>query len=179
LFGVHERVDIVNSTLGKALGGGSGGFSSGSKEVVEMQRQKGRPYLFSNAVAPALVAGAREALAILEPTSDAESPQLAALRRNTALFRHEMGVTHGFKVLGHPECPIAPILLGDARLAGFMSQHMLERGVYVVGFSFPVVPKGQARIRVQLSAAHTEEDIKAGVKAFVDARDAAKAQGLW
>jgi glycine C-acetyltransferase len=161
LFGVQKHIDIVNSTLGKALGGGSGGFSSGSKELVMLQRQRGRPYLFSNAVAPPVVAGSRCAFGLLSNAS----MLLDQLKKNTARFRREMKAA-GFNVLGHDSCPICPVLLGDARITVDFANRMLGKGIYVIGFSFPVVPKGQARIRVQLSAAHSEEDVSKAIDAF-------------
>eukprot|EP00756_Hemistasia_phaeocysticola_P014215 Hpha_TRINITY_DN15329_c0_g1::TRINITY_DN15329_c0_g1_i1::g.89421::m.89421/K00639/kbl, GCAT; glycine C-acetyltransferase len=161
-FGV--KVDILNSTLGKAMGGASGGFSSGSKELVAIQRQRSRPYLFSNAIAPAVAAGTLEALSIAK-----EGKSLGVLKANTDHFRKEMNAA-GFTVLGNPSCPIVPILLGDAALASKFADSMLKRGIYVIGFSFPVVPKGQARIRVQLSAAHTTEELDHAIAAFKEVK---------
>eukprot|EP01012_Entosiphon_sulcatum_P055932 TRINITY_DN7863_c0_g2_i2.p2 TRINITY_DN7863_c0_g2~~TRINITY_DN7863_c0_g2_i2.p2 ORF type:complete len:406 (+),score=105.70 TRINITY_DN7863_c0_g2_i2:305-1522(+) len=165
LFGVQDRVDILHSTLGKALGGASGGFSSGSKEVVALQRQRARPYLFSNSIPPAVVGGSAEAFRMLSGSSDLQTQ----LQRNTKLFRSSMKA-NGFTVLGHDDCPIAPVLLGDAKLAADFADRMLKRGIYVIGFSFPVVPRGQARIRVQLSAAHSEADVNRAVDAFAEVK---------
>lgn len=166
--GVQDRVDIVTGTLGKALGGASGGFVSGHREIVALLRQRSRPYLFSNAVAPSVVAGSRAALRIARVSDDAR----ATLRRNTELFRRLM-TEAGFDLLPGQH-PITPVMFpGDegARQAGTIAEAMLRRGVYVVAFSFPVVPHGRARIRVQLSAAHSEEDVRACVAAFVASRD--------
>lgn len=162
LFGVVDRVDIVNSTLGKAMGGAAGGFSSGSADVVMLQRQRSRPYLFSNSIAPPVLGGSLKALELVR-----RGEQLAQLQANTVLFRSRMKAA-GFNVLGHDMCPIAPVLLNDARLAAEFAEHMLAEGIYVIAFSYPVVPKGQARIRVQLSAAHSTEDVNRAVDAFVN-----------
>ena len=166
LFGVQDRVDVVTGTLGKALGGASGGYVSGRSEIVELLRQRSRPYLFSNAVAPAVVAGSLAALDLLASGSQARD----TLRRNTALFRTRM-TEAGFDVLAG-EHPIVPVMFGDANLAARMADTMLEHGVYVIAFSYPVVPKERARIRVQLSAAHSADDVETCVRAFVAARDA-------
>jgi glycine C-acetyltransferase len=165
-FGVQDRVDIVTGTLGKALGGASGGYVSSRAEVVDLLRQRSRPYLFSNAVAPAVVAGS---LVALERVAGSGA-QRATLRRNTEQFRRRMAEA-GFDVLpgSHPICPV---MFGDATRAAAMAEQMLALGVYVIAFSFPVVPRDQARIRVQVSAAHTEADIEACVQAFVGARAA-------
>jgi glycine C-acetyltransferase len=164
LAGVQDRVDVLSGTLGKALGGASGGYISGRAEIVELLRQRSRPYLFSNAVAPAVVAGS---LAAIELAAGSDA-QRSALRRNTDLFRSRM-TAEGFDILPG-EHPITPVMFGDAVLAGRMAEAMLERGVYVIAFSYPVVPQGRARIRVQLSAAHAETDVEACVQAFVDSR---------
>ncbi|HEX3929264.1 MAG TPA: glycine C-acetyltransferase [Nocardioides sp.] len=164
LAGVRDRVDIVSGTLGKALGGASGGYVSAPAELVELLRQRSRPYLFSNAVAPSVVAGSLAALDLVAGSDDARS----RLRDNTALFRRRMG-EEGFEILPG-EHPIAPVMFGDAVLAGAIAEAMLERGVYVIAFSYPVVPKGKARIRVQLSAAHSADDVETCVRAFVSAR---------
>jgi len=158
--GVMGRVDILTGTLGKALGGASGGYTSGRKEIVEMLRQRSRPYLFSNTLAPAVAGAAIEALAMLSETTELRD----RLERNTRNFRERMSAS-GFEIL-EGEHPIVPIMLGDARLAGEMAARVLDEGIYVIGFSFPVVPRGQARIRVQISAAHTEEHLDRAVKAF-------------
>jgi glycine C-acetyltransferase len=159
--GVAGRVDILTSTLGKALGGASGGFTSGRAEVVALLRQRSRPYLFSNTLAPALVCASLACLALL----DAEPERRARLVANTRAFREAM-VGAGFRIRPG-EHPIVPILLGEARLAQGMAAALLEEGIYVVGFSYPVVPRDQARIRVQLSAAHTPEHLERAVAAFV------------
>ena len=159
--GVAGRVDIVTSTLGKALGGASGGFTAGRAEVVSLLRQRSRPYLFSNTLPPALVCAALEGLALLS-RSTALRDRLAA---NTRWFREAMTAA-GFG-LRTGEHPIVPIMLGDARLAHRMAADLFEEGIYVVGFSYPVVPRDQARIRVQVSAAHTDADLQRAVTAFV------------
>ena len=166
LFGVQDKVDILNTTLGKALGGASGGLSSGSKEMVALQRQRGRPYLFSNTMAPSAVGGCIEAMNIL---NGPKNTSLTQLESNTALFRGEMKRA-GFEVSGHDSCPIAPVMLYDARIAATFAEKMMAKGIYVIAFSFPVVPKEKARIRVQLSAAHSTEDVKRAVQAFIDIR---------
>jgi glycine C-acetyltransferase len=164
LFGVQDRVDVVTGTLGKALGGASGGYISGRAEIVELARQRARPYLFSNAVAPSVVAGSLAALDIAAGSSEAR----AALQRNTELFRRRMA-EEGFDILPGTH-PIVPVMFGDAVVAGRIADAMLAEGVYVIAFSYPVVPKGKARIRVQLSAAHSVEDVETCVRAFVAAR---------
>ncbi|KAF8287172.1 putative 2-amino-3-ketobutyrate coenzyme A ligase [Trypanosoma cruzi] len=161
LFGVVDKVDILNTTLGKALGGASGGLSSGSKEIVEVQRQKGRPYLFSNTIAPAAVGGSLKVMELLQNSSSAQKK----LQENTRLFRTEMKKA-GLTLSGHEECPIVPVMLYDARIAGEFASRMMSQGIYVIAFSYPVVPSGQARIRVQLSAAHSTEDVMRAVEAF-------------
>jgi glycine C-acetyltransferase len=166
LFGVQDRVDVNTGTLGKALGGASGGYVSGRAEIVELLRQRARPYLFSNAVAPATVAGSLAALDLV--TSGAG--QRDQLRSNAALFRRLM-TEAGFDLLPG-EHPIVPVMFGDAVLAGRIADAMLDHGVYVIAFSYPVVPQGKARIRVQLSAAHSEQDVETCVRAFVAARAA-------
>ena len=169
LIGVQDRVDIVSGTLGKALGGASGGYISAHAEIVELLRQRSRPYLFSNAVAPAVVAGSLAALDLVAGSADARE----TLRGNTTLFRRRMA-DEGFDVLPG-EHPIAPVMFGDATLAARIAEEMLAHGVYVIAFSYPVVPKGKARIRVQLSAAHSAADVETCVQAFVAARDAVAA----
>ncbi|HEV7191680.1 MAG TPA: glycine C-acetyltransferase [Jatrophihabitantaceae bacterium] len=165
LFGVQDRVDIVSGTLGKALGGASGGYISARSEIVELLRQRSRPYLFSNAVAPSVVAGSLAALDLVASSEE----QRATLRSNTALFRRRMG-EEGFDLLAG-EHPITPVMFGDAALATRIADAMLGHGVYVIAFSYPVVPQGKARIRVQLSAAHSQADVETCVRAFVTARD--------
>jgi glycine C-acetyltransferase len=159
--GVAGRVDVLSSTLGKALGGASGGFTAAHGEIVALLRQRSRPYLFSNSVAPPIVAAALACLAILETTSDRRE----RLTENTRRFRQAMGDA-GFAIRPGTH-PIVPIMLGDARLAQEMAAELLAEGIYVVGFSYPVVPQGQARIRVQLSAAHGAADVERAVAAFV------------
>ncbi len=166
LFGVRDRVDIVSGTLGKALGGASGGFVSAHAEIVDLLRQRARPYLFSNAVAPSVVAASLVALDLVEDGVE----QRATLWRNAHDFRERMQAA-GFDLLPG-EHAIIPVMFPDAHDAVAIAEAMLDRGVYVVAFSYPVVPLGRARIRVQLSAAHTAADIAACVQAFVDARAA-------
>ncbi|MDE9366309.1 glycine C-acetyltransferase [Luteipulveratus sp. YIM 133132] len=167
LKGVLDRVDIVTGTLGKALGGASGGYVAAHQEIVDLLRQRSRPYLFSNAVAPSVVAGSLKALELAETSND----QRKALQRNTALFR-ELMTDAGFELLpgSHPITPVMFPGEDGARTAAQVADAMLQRGVYVIAFSYPVVPQGRARIRVQLSAAHSEEDVRTCVQAFVDAR---------
>lgn len=159
---VMGRVDIITGTLGKALGGASGGFTSGKKEVVEWLRQRSRPYLFSNSVAPPIVAASLKVFEMMEKGADMRN----TLKRNAAHFRTRMEQA-GFTLSGKDH-PIIPVMLGDAKLASLMADKLLERNIYVVGFSFPVVPKGQARIRTQMSAAHTTEQIDTAVDAFIE-----------
>ncbi|MCT1774905.1 glycine C-acetyltransferase [Brachybacterium sp. p3-SID957] len=168
-FGVSNRVDIYTGTFGKALGGASGGYVSGRAEIIAMLRQKGRPYLFSNSLAPAIVAASIKALELVAASHELRG----TLFDNAARFRRRMG-EEGFELLDG-EHAIVPVMFGDAALAGRIADAMLEEGVYVTAFSYPVVPRGRARIRVQLSAAHTEEDIEACVQAFVRARDRVQA----
>ncbi len=165
-FGVRDRVDIVSGTLGKALGGASGGYLSGHAEIVDLMRQRARPYLFSNAVAPAVVAGSLVALDLVADGAE----QRATLWRNAGSFREKMEAA-GFDLLPG-EHAIIPVMFPDAHDAVAIADALLERGVYVIPFSYPVVPIGKARIRVQISAGHSAEDIETCVQAFVDARDA-------
>jgi glycine C-acetyltransferase len=158
--GVAGRVDILTSTLGKALGGAAGGFTTGRREMIEWLRQRSRPYLFSNTVAPAIVGASIAVLDLLSETTELRDRLMA----NAARFRSAMTAA-GFQVKEGTH-PIVPIMLGDAKLAGDMAAAMLAEGIYVIGFSFPVVPKGQARIRVQLSAAHSFEQVDRAVAAF-------------
>lgn len=162
--GVSDRVDIYTGTFGKALGGASGGYVSGRGEIVAMLRQKARPYLFSNSLAPAIVAATLKALELVEGSGELREKLFA----NAALFRRRMS-EEGFELLDG-EHAIVPVMFGDAVKAAEVASKMLEHGVYVTAFSFPVVPKGAARIRVQLSAAHSAEDIEACVQAFVASR---------
>ncbi len=162
LRGVMGKIDILTGTLGKALGGASGGYVSGRKEIVDLLRQRARPYLFSNTLMPAIAHASIRCLNLLE-----ERPQLRErLEANAATFRSEM--THaGFKLAGAGH-PIIPVMLSDAKLAGRFAEEMLKEGIYVVGFSYPVVPHGQARIRTQMSAAHSPDDLQRAISAFIN-----------
>ena len=160
-LGVMDQVDIVTGTLGKALGGASGGFTSGPKEIIELLRQKSRPYLFSNTLAPSIVGASLAVLDVLEK----DSSHLKKLKDNTKFFREEI-TRHGFEIKPGTH-PIVPIMLYDDHLAQNMSKELLKLGVYVIGFFYPVVPRGQARIRVQISAAHSMEDIQKAIDSFV------------
>ncbi len=158
--GVMDRVDIITGTLGKALGGASGGYTSGPAELVQMLRQRSRPYLFSNTVAPPIVAASMKAIELLSESTELRDK----LAKNTRLFRE--GMTRlGFNITPG-EHPIVPIMLGDAVLAARMAEALLARGIYVIAFSYPVVPQGKARIRVQVSAVHTEADLQFAMDAF-------------
>ena len=165
--GTHEhcdvigRVDIITGTLGKALGGAMGGFTSGRKEIIEMLRQKSRPYLFSNSLAPSIVGSGIKVLEILEKSTSLRDQ----LEENTKYFRKSMSEV-GFDIKDGVH-PIVPVMLYDAKLAGEMADKLLDEGIYVIGFSFPVVPKDEARIRVQISAAHSMEDLDKAINAFV------------
>ena len=159
-FGVADHIDIVTSTLGKTLGGATGGFTTGRADIVDLLRQRSRPYLFSNALPPAVAAGALQALRLVDE-GDALRTQL---RENAAFFRAQL-TGLGFRLIDGDH-PIIPVMLGDASLAATMADRLLAEGVYVVGFSYPVVPVGQARIRVQMSAAHTREELELAVRAF-------------
>lgn len=163
-FGVTERVDIITGTLGKALGGASGGYTCARSPIVELLRQRSRPYLFSNSLAPSIVTATLAALGLLGRSGEL----LDRLRENTTYFRTRMA-EEGFEI---PESdhPIAPVMIGDAVLAARMADAILARGVYVRAFSYPVVPKGRARIRTQLSASLTRDDLDAAIRAFVEAR---------
>jgi glycine C-acetyltransferase len=158
--GVMGRVDIITSTLGKAMGGASGGFTSARTEIVEMLRQRSRPYLFSNTLTPSLVLAAMAAFDLISETTDLRD----RLEENTSYFREHMTAA-GFDIKPGTH-PIVPIMLGDAKLAHHVAKDLLDEGIYVVGFSFPVVPKGQARIRVQISAAHNRDHLERAVAAF-------------
>ena len=162
--GVTERIDIVTGTLGKALGGASGGYTSARREIVELLRQRSRPYLFSNSLAPAIVAASIKAIDLLS----ADTALCARLQANTRFFRAGIAEA-GFNVLPG-EHPIVPIMLGDAALANRFADRMLEKGVYVIGFSYPVVPRGKARIRTQISAAHSVQDLETAVEKFAETR---------
>ncbi|MEU0981764.1 glycine C-acetyltransferase [Streptomyces griseus] len=170
LHGVMDRVDIITGTLGKALGGASGGYVAARAEIVALLRQRSRPYLFSNTLAPVIAAASLKVIDLLESAGDLRE-QLAA---NTELFRTRM-TEEGFDILPGDHA-IAPVMIGDAGKAGRMAELLLERGVYVIGFSYPVVPQDAARIRVQLSAAHSTADVNRAVDAFVDARTALEAE---
>ena len=165
--GTHEhgdvmgRIDILTGTLGKALGGASGGYTSGRKEIVELLRQRSRPYLFSNTLCPSIAGASIAALNLLKQSTSLRDQ----LEANTRFFREQMTAA-GFQIVPG-EHPIVPVMLGDAALASKFAEAMLERGVYVIGFSYPVVPQGKARIRTQISAAHTRADLEHAVQAFV------------
>lgn len=158
--GVEGRIDIINSTLGKALGGAIGGFTTARQEIVDLLRQRSRPYLFSNSLPPALVVAGIECVKMLSESGELREK----LWENTKLFRSEI-VKAGFSVKGKDH-PITPVMIGDAALASKMADELLKEGIYVIGFSFPVVPKGEARIRVQLSAAHSTDDVQKLIYAF-------------
>jgi glycine C-acetyltransferase len=164
LHGVSDRVDVVTGTLGKALGGASGGYTSGRREIIDLLRQRSRPYLFSNSVAPAVVGASLKVLDLLESGDDLR----ARLRENTAWFRERM-TGLGFDILPGDH-PIVPVMIGDAARATQMADLLLEKGVYVIGFSYPVVPVGKARIRTQVSAAHSRDDLQTAVAAFAAVR---------
>jgi glycine C-acetyltransferase len=167
LHGVTSQVDVLTGTLGKALGGASGGYTSGRREIIDLLRQRSRPYLFSNTVAPAVVGASLKVLDLLEGGDDELRSRLA---RNTAWFREQM-TGLGFDILPGDH-PIVPVMIGDAAKAGRLADALLERGVYVIGFSYPVVPHGKARVRTQMSAAHTRADLERATQAFAEARDA-------
>ena len=162
--GVMDRIDIITGTLGKALGGASGGYTSGRAEIIEYLRQRSRPYLFSNTVAPSIVAASIKAIELLNASTDLRD----RLEANTKIFREQMAGS-GFHILEGTH-PITPIMLGDAALASRFADAMLEKGVYVIGFSYPVVPQGKARIRTQISAAHTREDLEFAIAKFSEAK---------
>lgn len=162
--GVGGRIDILTGTLGKALGGASGGYTSGRREIIDLLRQRSRPYLFSNTLAPPIAGGSIRALELLSRSTELRD----RLEVNTHLFREGMARS-GFQVLPG-EHPIVPIMFGDAALAARVADAMLARGVYVIGFSYPVVPRGQARIRTQISAVHTRDDLEFAIEAFAQVR---------
>jgi glycine C-acetyltransferase len=164
LCGVEGRIDILTGTLGKALGGASGGYTSGRKEIVALLRQRSRPYLFSNSVAPPIVAASLEVLDLLAESADLRQ----RLQQNTHFFRERLAQA-GFDVLPG-EHPIVPVMFGDAVVASRMAELLLAKGVYVVAFSYPVVPQGKARIRIQVSAAHTREDLEFALAKFAEAK---------
>lgn len=163
-FGVMDRIDILTGTLGKALGGASGGYTSGRKDIIQLLRQRSRPYLFSNSVAPPIVAASIRALELLAGSTELRDK----LERNTRHFRQGMSQI-GFQLLPG-EHPIIPILLGDASLATQVADAMLAKGVYVIGFSYPVVPQGRARIRTQISAAHSTDDLDFAIAKFAEVK---------
>ena len=169
--GTHEyrdvmgRVDIITGTLGKALGGASGGYTSGRKEIIDILRQRSRPYLFSNTVAPSIVSASLKVLDILEESTHLRD----RLEENTKYFRE--GITKAGLNIKEGVHPIVPIMLGDAALSQKMASRMLDKGVYVIGFFFPVVPKGTARIRVQISAAHSKKDLEFAINAFKEVKE--------
>ena len=163
--GVIGRVDIITGTLGKALGGASGGYTSGRKEIVDMLRQRSRPYLFSNTVAPSIIKASIKVIELLSESDDLR----VKLKENTRFFREEM-TKLGFDILPGTH-PIVPVMLGDAKLAQSMAARLLEKGVYVIGFSYPVVPVGKARIRTQISAAHSREDLEFAIRMFAEVKE--------
>ena len=163
---VLDRVDIITSTLGKALGGASGGFTTGRGEIIDMLRQRSRPYLFSNTLAPSIVCASLKALEIISSSTALRDK----LEENTRYFREKM-VEKAFNIPAGVH-PIVPIMLGDAALSQKMAARLLEKGVYVIGFFYPVVPKGTARIRVQISAAHSLEDLDFAVEMFAEVKEA-------
>ena len=162
---VMDRVDIITGTLGKALGGASGGYTSGRKEIIDLLRQRSRPYLFSNSLAPAIAGASLKVLEMLEESTKFRDK----LEENTKFFREEIKKI-GLTII-ESEHPIVPIMLGDAVLSQKMAEKLLEKGVYVIGFYFPVVPKGKARIRTQISAAHSREDLEFAIKAFKEVKE--------
>jgi len=162
--GVTERVDIITGTFGKALGGASGGYTAGRKEIIDILRQRSRPYLFSNTVSPAIVATSLKVIDMLSTSTEL----CERLRDNTKYFRDKMSDA-GFNIITGVH-PIVPIMLGDAVLAQKMAEALLEKGIYVIGFSYPVVPKGQARIRTQVSAGHTQNDLDFAVDKFIEVK---------
>ncbi len=172
--GTHEynhvmgRVDIITGTLGKALGGASGGYTSGRKEIIEFLRQRSRPYLFSNTLAPSIAGASLKVLELLSRSTELRDK----LETNTKFFREGMGKL-GFNILPGTH-PICPVMLGDAALAGKFAEAMLAKGVYVIGFSYPVVPQGKARIRTQISAAHTRQDLEKAINAFAEVKNELK-----
>ena len=164
LFGVEQRVDIVTGTLGKALGGASGGYTSGRQAIIDILRQRSRPYLFSNSVAPPIAAATLQALDLVSQSA----ALLEALRDNTQFFRQSL--TAGGFTLQPGDHPIVPVMFGDAQVASRVAERMLARGVYVVAFSYPVVPMGKARIRTQISAAHTRADLEFAIRCFIETK---------
>ena len=161
---VIDRIDIMTGTLGKALGGASGGYTAAGKEVIELLRQRSRPYLFSNSLAPSIVAAAIACLELLTTSDELRR----RLKENTAYFREKMAEA-GFNIVPG-EHPIVPVMLGDAKLAQQYSKELLKYGIYAIGFFYPVVPQGKARIRTQISAAHTREQLDQAIEAFIQVR---------
>ena len=164
LCGVEGRIDIITGTLGKALGGASGGYTSGRKEIIDLLRQRSRPYLFSNSLAPSITVTSLKVLDLVSQSDELREH----LRGNTAFFREAM-TAQGFNVL-QGEHPIVPVMFGDATVAVKMAERLLEKGVYVIAFSYPVVPMGKARIRTQISAAHTRDELEFAVRSFAEAK---------
>ena len=162
--GVMDRVDVITGTLGKALGGASGGYTSGRREIIDLLRQRSRPYLFSNSLAPAIVNAALKALELVSASTELRD----RLDDNTRYFKERM-LGHGF-VLNEGNHPIVPIMLGDAVLAQRVAARLLEKGVFAIGFFYPVVPEGKARIRTQISAAHTRADLDLAIRAFAEVK---------
>ncbi|MCR9293089.1 MAG: aminotransferase class I/II-fold pyridoxal phosphate-dependent enzyme, partial [bacterium] len=169
---VMQRIDLLTGTLGKALGGASGGYTSGKKEIIELLRQRSRPYLFSNSLAPPVAAGALAALNLLEESTELRDK----LEINTRYFRTAM-TQLGYQIIPG-EHPIVPVMLGDARLAKEMADWLLAKGIYVIGFSYPVVPHGKARIRTQVSAAHSMEQLEFAVEMFRQAKQELKIESM-
>jgi glycine C-acetyltransferase len=161
---VMGRVDILTGTLGKALGGASGGYTSGRKEIIELLRQRSRPYLFSNTLAPSIAGASLKVLELLTASTDLRD----RLEANTRFFRE--GISRLGLTILPGEHPIVPVMLGDAALAAKFAEEMLQHGVYVIGFSYPVVPQGKARIRTQISAAHTREELAFALEAFAEVK---------
>lgn len=161
---VVERVDIVTGTLGKALGGASGGYTAARQEIVDLLRQRSRPYLFSNSLAPAIVAASIKAIDLLVTNTELRD----RLQANTRFFRRQVAEA-GFEILPG-EHPIVPIMLGDAALTKRFADRMLDKGIHVIGFSYPVVPRGKARIRTQISAAHSQRDLEIAVEMFAEVK---------
>jgi glycine C-acetyltransferase len=164
LCGVEGRIDILTGTLGKALGGASGGYTSGRKEIIDLLRQRSRPYLFSNSLAPSITVTSLKVLDLVSQSDELREH----LRANTSFFREAM-TAQGFDVLPG-EHPIVPVMFGDANVAVKMAERLLAKGVYVIAFSYPVVPLGKARIRTQISAAHTRDELEFAVKSFAEAK---------
>lgn len=164
LCGVEGRVDMITGTLGKALGGASGGYTSGRKEIIELLRQRSRPYLFSNSVAPPIVSASLKTFELLVESNNLRQ----SLRENTRFFRKQM-TQAGFNILPG-EHPIVPVMFGEAAKAARFAEILLDKGVYAVAFSYPVVPQGKARIRTQISAEHTTEDLKFAVEKFAETK---------